>query len=145
MDLATPIILFSLSCILAGLALRSDSDARRLMTASVDGLAIVGSTIVRTTAHLNGRCGLLNHSALAPRSGLYLPKSRSVHTRGMLFAIDIVFLDDAGRVLAIHEDTAPGQGKIRGPSATQAVLELAAFAARREFRLEIGKVLKLTS
>ena len=35
-------------------------------------------------------------------AGLLIPRCASVHTFGMRFALDVVFLDDAGRVLDRH-------------------------------------------
>lgn len=46
-------------------------------------------------------CGLLGHSALVAGKGLALPRSKGIHTFGMRFAIDIVFLDERGRVIRL--------------------------------------------
>ena len=40
---------------------------------------------------------------------LLFPRCRSVHTFGMRFAIDVVFLDAQGRVLAIESGVRPGR------------------------------------
>jgi len=54
--------------------------------------------------------------------GLLIPRCRSVHTFGMRFALDLVFLDGAGEVVAIR----PGVGPRRlvRCSAASGVLEL---------------------
>ncbi|HVQ60269.1 MAG TPA: DUF192 domain-containing protein [Solirubrobacterales bacterium] len=49
--------------------------------------------------------------ALLPRAaaggGLLIPRCASVHTFGMRFRLDLVFLDGAGRVLAIRRRVPP--------------------------------------
>ena len=39
--------------------------------------------------------------------GLLIPRCSSVHTFGMRFALDLVFLDRAGRPLSIHRAVPP--------------------------------------
>lgn len=112
--------------VLATLALRTDRSPARVRALFVDGREIDGSRIVMARAHINGRAGLLNHAALAPGTGLYLAGSRAVHTRGMLFALDIVFLDANGRALSVVGNAAPGLARLSGPPDTRSVLELGA-------------------
>jgi uncharacterized protein len=47
------------------------------------------------------RRGLAGLRELNPDEALLLPRCRSIHTFGMRFAIDVVFLDSAGEVLRI--------------------------------------------
>jgi uncharacterized membrane protein (UPF0127 family) len=51
--------------------------------------------------------GLLGSSSLAPGDGLLLYPSQGVHTLGMRFAIDVVFLSDDFRVVALRECLKP--------------------------------------
>jgi len=46
----------------------------------------------------------LNRDRAGP--GLLLPRCRSVHTFGMRFELDVIFLDDSGLVLARHDRVA---------------------------------------
>lgn len=119
---------------LAYLCIASDSKRARLTTLAIDGDDARGSRIVIASAWGNRRVGLLNQAMLAPRAGLLLRDCRSVHTRGMLFPIDVVFLDGDDRVLAIHE-AVDVERVIKGPRGAKGVLELAAGAARTEFGL----------
>jgi uncharacterized protein len=57
-------------------------------------------------------------------SGLLIPRCSSVHTFGMRFALDLVFLDERGTPLAIHRDVRPRRLVRRRRAA--AVLELPA-------------------
>jgi hypothetical protein len=64
--------------------------------------------------------------ALLPRKdadpGLLIPGCRSVHTFGMRFALDLVFLDELGKVVELRCGLRPGR-VARCPDA-DAVLEL---------------------
>ena len=64
--------------------------------------------------------------ALLPRqragAGLLIPRCRSVHTFGMRFLIDVLFLDDGNRVIELRRAVPPCR-VIRCPG-TMAVLEL---------------------
>jgi len=48
------------------------------------------------------RTGLLKHTALPPGDGLWIVPSEAVHTFGMKFAIDVLFLDKQRRVRKIR-------------------------------------------
>ena len=51
--------------------------------------------------------GLLGHRALADGEALFLPGCRSIHTWGMRFTIDALFVDRAWRVVAVHRGLKP--------------------------------------
>jgi hypothetical protein len=51
--------------------------------------------------------GLLGRGNLASDEALLLRPCRSVHTFGMRFLIDVLFLDRHGRVVSLHADTPP--------------------------------------
>jgi uncharacterized membrane protein (UPF0127 family) len=55
-------------------------------------------------ARLRGLAGL---PALPPDRALHLPRTRSVHTLGMRFALDLVWLDGDGAVVRIDERVRP--------------------------------------
>lgn len=76
-----------------------------------------------------------------PRRGLLIPGCRSVHTWGMRFPIDIVFLaptPDGLEVVAVRR--AVGARRVASRRAADSVLELAAGGAAR-LRLWPGSVL----
>jgi uncharacterized protein len=64
--------------------------------------------------------------ALLPRHragvGLLIPRCRSAHTFGMRFTLDVLFLDEVGRVIELRRGVSPGR-VVRCPRA-MAVLEL---------------------
>jgi uncharacterized membrane protein (UPF0127 family) len=68
--------------------------------------------------------GLAGLPGLPAGVGLLLPRTRSVHTFGMRFALDLVWLDGDGAVVRIDRAVPPRQ--VRGSRAARAVVELAA-------------------
>lgn len=71
--------------------------------------------------------GLALRPGIRPGDALLIPRCRSVHTCGMRFAIDVVFLDAAGRVLRVAERVPPWR-LVSCPGAA-AVIETAAGEA----------------
>ena len=57
--------------------------------------------IKSATRFLERLVGLLAHRGLPDNSGLYIPRCSAVHTIGMRFPIDVIYLDADCRVLKI--------------------------------------------
>ena len=55
-------------------------------------------------ARLRGLAGL---HALAPDAGLHFARTRAIHTFGMRFALDVLWLDAAGGVVEVVRDVPP--------------------------------------
>src|SRR5260370_17658405 len=53
------------------------------------------------------RIGLLKHSKLNPGEGLWIAPCESVHSFGMKFAIDVVYLDRKKKVRKIRKNMVP--------------------------------------
>jgi uncharacterized protein len=95
---------------------------RQLPTATAAGVC------VRVAAGHRARLFGLAHLDLEEAgAGLLIPRCRSVHTFGMRFALDIVFLDAAGRVLSVRGGVPPR--RIVSERRAAAVLELPAPGA----------------
>lgn len=73
--------------------------------------------------------GLLGRSALGSGEALLLDRCGSVHTFGMRFAIDVVFLDRRHCIVAIHH-VVPRRRVLFSPRATH-TLEMPASSARQ--------------
>jgi uncharacterized membrane protein (UPF0127 family) len=71
--------------------------------------------------------GLAGLRTLPARAGLLLPRTRSVHTFGMRFALDLVWLDGDGAVVRV--DRAVPARRLRACRGARAVVELAAGTA----------------
>lgn len=98
-------------------------------------------TIRSVQSLLSKKVGLLNHSRLEEHSGLLLKNTRAVHTKGMAFSIDIVFLSKNFRVLEIATEVKPNCIR-RGPKGTRHTLELSSGACAKA-NLECGSALFL--
>lgn len=55
------------------------------------------------------RRGLMGRSGLDPEEGIYLVPCEWIHTFRMQFPIDVAFLADDGRVLAVHHGLRPNR------------------------------------
>lgn len=86
------------------------------------------ATIANTSALR--RQGLLRHDQLGPGEGLWIVPCEGVHTFGMRFPIDVVFLSKDKRVLKVRREM--GRARISLCLRAHSVLELAAGAARVE-------------
>ena len=73
--------------------------------------------------------GLALRGRPPPDRALLLPRCRSVHTFGMRFALDLVWLDRSGRVLAVECGVPPARVRVRRDAV--AVLETAAGDGER--------------
>jgi uncharacterized membrane protein (UPF0127 family) len=88
----------------------------------LDRIVLLGFEVPVATTRLSRLLGL----ALLPReragAGLLIPRCRSVHTLGMRFPLDLLFLDRGGRVVEVRRDVSTARVvRCRG---ADAVLEL---------------------
>jgi uncharacterized membrane protein (UPF0127 family) len=67
--------------------------------------------------------GLLGRSSLGRGAGLLIERCGSVHTVGMRFALDLVFLDRAWRVVRVVRKVRPGRLMVWGGWRAARVLE----------------------
>ena len=70
------------------------------------------------------RTGLLKHTSLGPGEGLWIAPSEGVHTFGMKFPIDVVFLNRNKRVLKVRPNMV--RSRIAFSLRAHSVLELPA-------------------
>jgi uncharacterized membrane protein (UPF0127 family) len=94
---------------------------QRLPAVAVAGLDV---RCARTAlARLRGLAGL---RSVPPNTALLLPRTRSVHTFGMRFALDLIWLDGDGRIVRIDRGVPPR--RVCACRAARAVIELPAPA-----------------
>jgi uncharacterized protein len=86
------------------------------------------------------RRGLLGRESLGATEGLLLSPCKAVHTVGMRFPIDVIFIDRDGRAVRIVPALAPW--RIAMSARAKAVIELAAGAAAAS-DIRIGDLLYL--
>lgn len=82
--------------------------------------------------------GLLGRKALATNEGLLISPCSQIHTLGMRFAIDVVFINKEGQVLAVRNAVAPARAA--SCKGARHVLELAAGSAAH-FNIKKGDTL----
>lgn len=75
--------------------------------------------------------GLLGCDGLRPGTGLLIPDCRLIHTFGMRFSLDLVFLDGEGRVICVKSAVPPRRLAWGGRRACH-VLEVAAGWLKKE-------------
>ena len=65
---------------------------------------VLGDRVGVADTSATRRTGLLKHSRLEPGEGLWIAPSEAVHTFGMKFPIDVLFLDKKRKVLKIRSE-----------------------------------------
>jgi len=118
----------------------SGQDSPTMLRNLTKGNVVASRLVVARTASARRR-GLLGRANLEAGEGMLLVPCRSVHTRGMKFAIDVVFIDKTMKVVEIRPAVRPGTWSNTCWKA-RSTLELAAGAAAAK-RLEVGDHLKL--
>ena len=65
---------------------------------------VLGDRIGIADTSAKRRTGLLKHTGLEPGEGLWIAPTEAVHTFGMNFPIDVLFLDKKRKVLKIKKE-----------------------------------------
>jgi uncharacterized membrane protein (UPF0127 family) len=96
---------------------------RRLQRLAQVELAELPGVDVRVAADHRARLlGLAGLRSLPPDTALLFPRTRSLHTCGMRFALDLLWLDGDDRVVRVDRAVRPW--RIRGCRTARAVVEL---------------------
>jgi uncharacterized protein len=103
--------------------------ATAMHRATVDG-RVLAHGLRPAHTHWTRLRGLLGTRRLDPGEGLWIKPCNQVHMLGMRYAIDVVFLDDAGRVLRVVHALQPNRISPRVKGAIS-VLELPAGTLTR--------------
>jgi hypothetical protein len=91
---------------------------------------VVARRVARAAGPLARLAGLLGRRHLDPDEGMWFDRCGAIHTLGMTIAIDVVFLDRDGVVLAVASDVEPWRLSI-GARGARNVVELAAGTCAR--------------
>jgi uncharacterized membrane protein (UPF0127 family) len=88
--------------------------------------------------------GLLGRTGLGDSAAMVIRKCNAIHTLGMKFAIDLVFIDKANRIVRIVKNVRPGHFCVWGGWRAAHVVE--SEAGRLDLdRLNIGDTLEWSS
>ncbi len=105
----------------------SSSHYRKFVSVSLIDAAqthVVARNVNVAASFIDRLTGLLRYRSLDEDSGIWLLPCKSVHTIGMDFVIDVVFLDKTLVVRKIASNLRPGRVCL-APRSTHSVLELA--------------------
>lgn len=98
---------------------------RRLVARNASLNTMIADKVAVAATRAARAVGLLSRTGFEPGEALWIVPSRGVHTWGMRFAIDVLALDEAGRVIDCVSNLRPW--RIRLPRlGTAGVLELPA-------------------
>jgi uncharacterized protein len=92
---------------------------------------VIANTFAQRAIGLLGRLKQPRHECM------YFPNTRSVHTFGMLFSIDVIYLNEHGVIVAIHPSLKPF--RVSWCQSAQNLCELAQGMAA-ELRLKKGQI-----
>ncbi|WP_175911945.1 MULTISPECIES: DUF192 domain-containing protein [unclassified Burkholderia] len=95
----------------------------------VVGGRVTGVRVAVTESARERMKGLLGRDALGPDEALLLARCGAVHTFGMRFAIDVLFVSRTNRVVAVHRGVCAGRILMHWRGAK--TLEMASGAAAR--------------
>ncbi len=73
-----------------------------------DNQVLLSNLLIADT-FLSRLIGLLNRKSLSEEEGLLFPKCSAIHTIGMKFPIDVIFMDRSGRVIKILSEFLPNR------------------------------------
>lgn len=104
-----------------------EGSARRFR--ALERTSLLGFEVPVATKPISRLLGLAMLSRDRTGPGLLIPRCRSVHTFGMRFGLDVLFLDEAHRVIEIRRGVEPG--RIVRSAEASAVLEVPSPPTRR--------------
>ena len=87
--------------------------------------------------------GVLGRPALAPGAGLWLPGVASVHTLGVRFPLDLVFLDQDFSTVRVVQNVQPNRWLVRAGGAAHTLELGAGTLARMGFAVQVGDIWRL--
>lgn len=88
----------------------------------------VAKSVVKADSFATRLFGLLGHRSLSNTIALWIKPCKSVHTLGMRFPLDIVFVDASLKVIGLSANTPAWRIRV-GPRGTRSVIELSAGRA----------------
>jgi protein-S-isoprenylcysteine O-methyltransferase Ste14/uncharacterized membrane protein (UPF0127 family) len=102
---------------------------------------VIAANLIRAESGISRTVGLLCKSDFQPGQSLLIPECNRVHTFGMQYAIDVVFLDSDNRIVYIIENMKPRRVS-RSVKNARSVLELPAGMCEK-YGLKDGDLLDL--
>ena len=82
---------------------------------------VIARRIVQPKGWYARTLGLLARVSIDPDEGLWLERCWGIHTVGMRFPIDVVFLDSTFRIVSVRQDVRPGRLAVAQANASHVV------------------------
>lgn len=106
------------------------------------GPHIYAKNVIFATTLFSRMRGLLGRKSLGHDTAMVIDPCSSIHTLGMRFTIDVLFLDSINRITSIKKNVPPGRFWVFGGWQARRVIESEAGALDLS-RLHIGDTLLL--
>jgi uncharacterized membrane protein (UPF0127 family) len=106
------------------------------------GQQIYARHVILATTLFTRMRGLLGRKSLGPETAMVIDPCSSIHTLGMKFAIDVVFLDSKNKITAIARAVKPGRFWVSGGWSCRRVVESEAGCLNLAM-LHVGDTLEL--
>lgn len=117
------------------------ADTKRSILHNITRGTVVASRAILARSFSSRLFGLLLRPQLGPGEGLVIEPCSSVHTIGMRYTIDVLFVDPQGRVVGISEQLPPNRWYAGARRARQSIeLPAGAIAASNT---AIGDLLRI--
>ena len=107
------------------------------------GEQVYASRVIYARSLFERMRGLLGRKGLGPETAMVIEPCASIHTLGMRFPIDVLFLDAQNRITAIAQNIKPGRFWVSGGWSVRRVIESEAGCLDLS-RLHVGDTLQLT-
>jgi uncharacterized membrane protein (UPF0127 family) len=114
----------------------------RLRVANLSRNTVLATSMELADSSPKRNKGLLGRSRLAPGEGLWILPCEAIHTFGMKFPIDLVYLDGKNRIKKLCRDVPPWRLSVC--LSARSVLELPAGAIR-ETKTRPGDIIEFSS
>lgn len=89
----------------------------------IDAEEVLAEPVEYATGFFMRLKGLLGRRSMDDRSAMIIERCSSVHTVGMRFALDLIFLDKEWRVVSIQRNVRPGKPMVTGGLRAKRVVE----------------------
>jgi len=123
-------------------AMRSKPPEEYLQVTNLTRQTVLATCVKVADRGATRQKGLLGRKGLAPGEGLWIVPCESVHTIGMQFSIDLVYLDRKNRIRKLRSEVPPW--RLSACLTAHSVMELAPGTIRNS-RTEPGDILEFAS
>ena len=103
------LVLLTLAGYLFYLVTKLDSSKRKTYRLSLNSKIQQSSKIILLKSHMNRTIGLLNCLSLDPLHGVLIISKGRISTKGMLFPIDLIFINQDNKIIEIQKNRMPGE------------------------------------